>query len=154
MPRLSTLFALFLFVSGLHADTTDQYVRLLAGDHEFILELARTADSKRTGLMHRPDLAPAHGLLMMFHYDQRVPIWMKNVRFPLDVVWISADGVVVDKMTLPVCVPPDCEIFRPRRPARFVLEVGGGIFPLNRGDKVEIFNASGDSLLPPAPGQS
>ena len=32
---------------------------------------------------------------MVFDSDVHVPIWMKNVLFPLDVIWLAADGRVL-----------------------------------------------------------
>jgi len=88
---------------------------------------------------------------MIFDRDMRVPIWMKSMQFPIDVVWLSSNGTVIDLKTLPVCKEMPCEIYYPVCPARYVLEVGAGLFPLKRGDKVEIIDTSRDSLHPPIP---
>ena len=122
--------------------------RVKAGKQEFIVELADTKELQRRGLMNRETMPELHGLLMAFDYDRRAPIWMKNVKFPIDVVWLSSEGLVIDVKTLPVCKEAPCKVYYPVGPARFVLEVGAGLFQLNRGDKVEIIDASGDSLLP------
>jgi uncharacterized membrane protein (UPF0127 family) len=122
-----------------------------AADREFSVEIATTIEEKRLGLMYRRALPESHGLLMVFENDSSVPIWMKNVFVPLDVVWLSVRGQVIDRQTLPPCHQSPCPIYRPTRPARYVLEVGGGLFPLKVGDKVEIIDTSGDSLLPFAP---
>ncbi len=55
-------------------------------------------------------------------------------------------------MTLPVCQADPCQTYSPKMPARYVLEVTAGSFPLNIGDRVEIMRASSDSLLPPESG--
>ena len=126
--------------------------RVKAGKQEFLVELADTKELQRRGLMNRESMPESHGLLMTFDYDRRVPIWMKNVLFPIDVAWLSSSGLVIDVKTLPVCNRAPCKVYYPVRPARFVLEVGAGLFQLKRGDKVEIIDASGDSLLPPVSG--
>ena len=120
-----------------------------AGNQKFIVERAITREQQRRGLMDRESMHASRGLLMIFDRDKRTPIWMKNMRFPIDVVWLSSDGLVVDLKTLPVCKESPCKVYYPVGPARFVLEVGAGLFPLNRGDKVEIIDASRDSLHPP-----
>lgn len=126
--------------------------RVKAGKQEFLVELADTKELQRRGLMNRETMHESHGLLMTFDYDRRVPIWMKNMQFPIDVAWLSSGGLVIDIKTLPVCKEAPCKVYYPVRPVRFVLEVGAGLFQLNRGDKVEIIDASGDSLLPPVSG--
>ena len=95
--------------------------------------------------MWRDGLAQNEGLLIMLPRSQIIPVWMKNMRIALDVVWIAADGSIVDKRTLPVCVSMPCQIYRPERQALYVLEVGAGRFQLNVGDRVEINLTSRDS---------
>jgi|GEM_PF-2875405 len=142
-----------LLACALHslAMPTEPGCRVKAGDKEFIVERAVTREQQRLGLLNRKSLLESQGLLMIFDRDMRVPIWMKDMRFPIDVVWLSFDGTVIDLKTLPVCKEMPCKIFYPISPARYVLEVGAGLFPLNRGDKVEIIGTSRDSLHPPVP---
>jgi uncharacterized membrane protein (UPF0127 family) len=123
-----------------------------AGKTVFTVETAITPAEKRLGLMNRASLEQDRGLLMIFSHEDRVPIWMKNMLIPLDVVWISASGVIVDQATLPICRSERCDTYFPSHPASYVLEVSAGKFPLNIGDRVEIIEASGDSLLPPESG--
>ena len=143
--KLLTLTCLFYSVIVL-ANPSPNY-RVKAGGQEFQVEIADSREQKRLGLAHRRTMPASHGLLMTFAKDEIVPVWMKDMQFPLDVVWISANGVIVDLQTLPLCQQNPCPIFKPQQPARFVLEVGAGLFPLNRGDKVEIIDTSKDSLL-------
>lgn len=128
------------------------FYRVTAGNRIFIAQVAVTPAEKQLGLMYRSGLEPNTGLLMIFQREHRVPIWMKNMLIPIDVAWISSSGEVVDKMTLPLCHVNPCQTYSPRMPARYVLEVAAGSFPLNIGDRVEIMSASGDSLLPPESG--
>lgn len=144
--KLLTLACLFYSVIVLANAETPSY-RVKAGEQEFQVEIADSREQKRLGLAHRRTMPASHGLLMTFTKDKIIPVWMKDMQFPLDVVWISANGVIVDLQTLPLCQQSPCPIFKPRQPARFVLEVGAGLFPLNRGDKVEIIDASKDSVL-------
>lgn len=145
------LFSLLVTSTPINAEPGKSEIWLQAANRMFLLEIARSPEEKRTGLMYRRSMSPSHGLLMVFDRDSYVPIWMKNVLFPLDVIWLAADGRVLDRQTLPLCRQSPCPIYRPALPARYVLEVGAGLFPLNPGDKVEIIDSSGDSLLPFAP---
>lgn len=148
VTRLLVFFSLFsCAMLALSAPGELNYL-IKAGEREFLVELADTQELKRQGLMNRKTMPGSHGLLMIFKHDKLVPIWMKNMQFPIDVVWLSSEGVVIDIKTLPVCKEMPCKVFYPAQPARFVLEVGASLFPLNLGDKVEIIDASRDSLLP------
>jgi uncharacterized membrane protein (UPF0127 family) len=131
---------------------TPKFYEVRAGSMVFTVEAAITPAEKQLGLMNRARLGQDRGLLMIFNREYMVPIWMKNMLIPLDVVWISASGVVVDRATLPICRRAHCQSYVPSRPASYVLEVAAGKFPLNIGDRVEIIGASGDSLLPPESG--
>jgi uncharacterized protein len=155
-PALIIGLSLYLLSLALSA-TPDSGNELLfyqvrAGERVFTVEVAASPSQKQLGLMHRKSLRENGGLLMTFSGERKVSIWMKNVLIPLDVVWISSTGEVVDRKSLPVCRTNPCSIYQPALPARFVLEVAAGQFPLKIGDKVEIIDASGDSLLPPESG--
>ena len=120
--------------------------QIKAGRKTFTAELAVTRAQQRVGLMHRASLPPRRGLLMVLGQPRVISIWMKNVLIPLDVVWLDADGGIVDVRTLPICAAPPCPSFHPGKPASYVLEVNAGEFPLSRGGKVEI-------ILPDMPGK-
>ena len=120
------------------------YAQIKAGGKTFSAELAVTTAQQRVGLMHRSSLPQGRGLLMVMKEPRVVSIWMKNVLIPLDVVWIGAEGRIVDVRTLPICAVPPCPSYHPGKPASYVLEVNAGEFPLSRGGKVEI-------TMPPSP---
>jgi len=150
--KTATILNTVLIVSLLNAITfinaSDFTHRVIAGKQEFLVQTAVTRKQQQQGLMYRQNMPSSQGLLMIFERDTHVPIWMKNMFFPLDVAWMSADGVVVDLKTLPVCSQTPCPIFRSDQSARYVLEVGAGLFQLKQGDKVEIIDTSRDSLHP------
>ena len=133
------LSLLGLSLSGV-AQQTDApaYAQIKAGSKTFSAELATTRTQQRVGLMHRASLPRGQGLLMVMAEPRIVSIWMKNVLIPLDVVWLDADGGIVDVRTLPICAAAPCVSYHPGKPAKYVLEVGAGEFPLSRGGAVEI----------------
>lgn len=63
---------------------------------EFQVEVVASEDAKRRGLMYRDRLPPHRG--MFFCYDdepQRRSMWMPNMRFPLDIVWLDSSFKIV-----------------------------------------------------------
>ena len=91
------------------------------------LELAVTDVERAQGLMFRDDLAADAGMLFVFEADGRVPFWMKNTFIPLDMIWISATGEVVDVHAgVQPCRFDPCPNVEPSRPGRAVLEVNAG----------------------------
>lgn len=98
---------------------------LTVGDATLQVEIAQTAEQKITGLSYRPSLAEGRGMLFIFNTDGRHGIWMKDMQFPIDIIWIDAAMKVVhiEKSVAPDTYP---QAFTPPTPARYVLEVPAG----------------------------
>jgi uncharacterized membrane protein (UPF0127 family) len=62
----------------------------------FLAEVARTDQEKAKGLMYRTNLAKDRCMFFVYEEDGYHPIWMGNCRIALDVVWVKADGTVVE----------------------------------------------------------
>ncbi len=91
------------------------------------LELAITDQEKQLGLMFRDTLAADDGMLFIFNADGSLDFWMKNTFIPLDFVWLSAAGDVVDvRADVPPCRADPCPSYPSAKPARAVLEVNAG----------------------------
>jgi hypothetical protein len=63
---------------------------------EFQVEVVASEAAKKRGLMFRDRLPPHRG--MFFHYGdepKRRSMWMPNMRFPLDIVWLDSAFKIV-----------------------------------------------------------
>ena len=67
---------------------------VIAGRVHLTVELARTLEEQVRGLSGRPNLKPGWGMLFVYEHPHPVSIWMKDMRFPLDIVWIRAKRIV------------------------------------------------------------
>src|SRR5207253_237768 len=65
------------------------------GTKTFVLEVAQSEPQQQKGLMKRDSLPEDHGMLFVFSDEKPRAFWMKNVRFPLDIVFLDAKGKVV-----------------------------------------------------------
>ena len=92
--------------------------------HRFTVEIARTSDEMRHGLMFREHLAPDHGMLFLYDEDQIASFWMKDTLIPLDLLFIDRSGRIVRIHER--AVPLSTAIISSREPVRAVLEVNGG----------------------------
>ncbi len=91
------------------------------------LELAITGEERQLGLMFRDSLRPDGGMLFIFEADGPLQFWMKNTFIPLDFVWVSASGQVVNvRADVQPCRADPCPGYDPSKPARAVLEVNAG----------------------------
>lgn len=112
---------------------------LIAGRVSLTVELARTPMEQIRGLSGRPGLAPSHGMLFVYNRPQPVSIWMKDMRFPLDIVWIRDGRIVKIEKHAPPLTPAGPERIYTAT-ADLVLEVPAGFADRQRvriGDTVE-----------------
>jgi hypothetical protein len=98
---------------------------ILAGRVTVVAELARQPEEQILGLSNRPALAPGRGMLFLYERPQPVGIWMKDMRFPLDILWIREGRIVKIEKDAPPLVPGMAERVYTAT-ADLVLEVPAG----------------------------
>jgi len=104
----------------------DSATQLLIGDVIFDVEIVDTPETRQQGLSDREGLAPKTGMLFVFQEPDFHGIWMKDMQFPIDIIWLDGELIVVD--TAPNISPDSFPtIFYPSAPASYVLEVGAGV---------------------------
>lgn len=121
-------FAIFLRTGdGLLSHTPAELsaASVYVGGTPVYVTIADTTDEHRRGFSGMSAPAPNEGMLFVFDRDDTYGIWMKDMLFPIDIMWISADQQIVDlrENVAPETYP---EVFAPRTPARYVLEVPAG----------------------------
>ena len=105
--------------------------KVLIGEASFLVELADTQDKRARGLSRRESLDQGTGMIFLYEEVGRLTFWMKDMYFPLDMLWIGGDCTVAD-ISVQVQPPePDQsnrELHRisPNQPALHVLEINGG----------------------------
>jgi uncharacterized membrane protein (UPF0127 family) len=113
----------------------------LAQDY-YQIELATTVTQRRLGLMHRSQLGPRQGLLLVYPQAGDHRIWMKNMLIPLRVYWIDASSDVIGIQRLEPCYAEPCPVYAVAGDSQYVLELGDYTHRLDVGDKIE--NIRGD----------
>lgn len=92
------------------------------------VELADTPQKHEKGLMFRERLADDRGMLFVFELEGPYSFWMKNVRFPLDIIWFDENRkAVFIARNLQPCETSIWPSYTPDRNAKYVLEVNGGL---------------------------
>ena len=98
---------------------------LTIGNTTLQAEIAQTEKQKMIGLSHRKTLAEGHGMLFIFNTNDKHGIWMKDMHFPIDIIWIDTTMKVIhiEQNISPNTYP---QTFTPPTPARYILEVPAG----------------------------
>ena len=106
----------------------------------FNVEIAKTIEERRIGLMYRKKLLNNEGMLFIFPREKIIQLWMKNTYIPLDVIFISESKVIVD-------IKKNMEklseiIVKSKVKSKYALEFNAGLInklDIEIGDKV-LFN--------------
>ena len=127
--KLSCVWALVacvVFYSGALANCADDHVHLSGswGSAKFTVEVADTDAERTQGLMFRENLAKFESMLFVYDNPQQVAFWMKNTLIPLDILYFTAEGVLLDIREN--AAPGDLVPFRSSGPVQYVLEVNAG----------------------------
>jgi uncharacterized membrane protein (UPF0127 family) len=95
-------------------------------DIPLVVEIAQTTKQWEKGLSGRSDLGDLDGMLFVFsHYH--VPIfWMKDMTFPIDMIWISGGKVVDITLSAKVETGDKLPTYSPRVPVNMILETRAG----------------------------
>lgn len=110
---------------------------LRIGDISMQVAIADSPQERERGLSGRNSLQ-LHGMLFVFDSSDYYDVWMKNMRFPIDVIWISEDLRVVGitEGLRPESYP---RIFEPPQPVRYFVETNihfAESFGIDIGDTV------------------
>jgi uncharacterized protein len=91
------------------------------------VELMLNDQDRAMGLMFRPSLPSDRGLLFVFDHADFHGFWMKNCRFPIDMVWLDeSHKVVYVAEAVPPCRSDPCAVYSPMQRALYVVEMNAG----------------------------
>ncbi len=91
------------------------------------VSVAATEATRERGLSGRESLKADEGMLFVFGGTDTYAFWMKDMRFPIDILWIR-NGQLVD-ITTDAAIPvagQELPLYFPRVPVDHVLEVSAG----------------------------
>lgn len=112
--------------------TTPTHYVVTVGNTTVHAEVANTPAERETGLMNRTALNENAGMLFVFETEQQQSFWMNNMRFPLDIVFITADMRVLEiYQSVPPCTGDPCALYTSSAPIKYALEVNSGFSERN-----------------------
>lgn len=102
------------------------------------IELATTPAEHVKGLSDRKEIGST-GLLFIFPNTDKHGIWMKDMQFSIDILWLDKDYKVIhiEKNVSPITFP---KIFYPPTPSKYVFEADSGFvskYKIEVGQKLD-----------------
>jgi uncharacterized membrane protein (UPF0127 family) len=108
------------------------------------VDLAKTPEQHAKGLSIKNTLNESEGMLFIFDTPKAHSFWMKDMKFPIDIIWISSDNKIVhiEKNLQPCTFFLICTSYSPHANSKYVLEVPSNYTTKNNiivGDRVDFF---------------
>lgn len=122
--------------------TTQNYQsRVVVNGKTYNVAVSDTSYTKMKGLSGKTSLAQNQGMIFVFEEPGIEGFWMKDMNFPIDIIWIDENLAVnhIEKSVSPATYPT---ILYPESKAKYVLEVSAGqsdVIGLKLGDKIEFY---------------
>ncbi|MFH0856299.1 MAG: DUF192 domain-containing protein [bacterium] len=112
-------------------------------DNKINIEIVNTDETRYKGLSGRENLCADCGMLFVFNDLRERYFVMRDMNFPLDIIWIKENRVIkIDKNLSPEGHNP-VNIYSPSEPIDMVLEVNGGFCDrkgIKEGEEIKIRN--------------
>ena len=90
------------------------------------LEVARSLQEQKKGLMFRPRLNDDHGMLFILDNQRKISIWMRNTLIPLDLIFISNSKIVNLYKNVPPCPFSECKEYQSITSVDSIIELNAG----------------------------
>jgi uncharacterized protein len=95
--------------------------------HTFFVEIASTPEEQTKGLSGHPPIKDNEGMLFIFTDSIPRTFWMKNMLYPLDIIWINDNKIINISKRLPPEGETPKNKYYSEKSANSVLEINGGL---------------------------
>lgn len=115
---------------------------------EIVVEIAKTAEERKVGLTKYDTLGKNQGMFFTFEEKDVKPVfWMKDMKFPIDIIWIDDGKIIEITKDVPVARQGLAEAkipkYQPAQTVDYVLEVAANEaarLGIKVGDSIQIPN--------------
>lgn len=118
--------------------------KIKINEHTFNIEIADDEKIRGKGLSYRDSLPDDSGMLFVFNKPAFYSFWMKDMKFPLDFIWIKDDTIVDISENIPVpttSILEELPTYTPKSAVDKVLELNSGKvneIKAKIGDKIKL----------------
>ncbi len=106
-------------------------------------ELVMSDQARAQGLSGRSNLNENQGMLFVFNTSGYYPFWMKEMNFPIDIVWLNKNWEIID-LTENLAPETYPNTVSSQAPAQYVLEIKAGMVKklgIKIGQKIKTLNS-------------
>ncbi|OGY26301.1 MAG: hypothetical protein A2Z42_04365 [Candidatus Woykebacteria bacterium RBG_19FT_COMBO_43_10] len=142
---LLLIFPIFIFASTQKKSSEpkvgEKYLTLEINGTRITAEIAKTPREVARGLSGRDSLGETNGMLFYLGSRRNATFWMKDMKFPIDIIWIDKEIIVYIVENAPVPTQNNIPAYTPDKLATHVLEVNAGFVSehnIRIGDSIEI----------------
>ena len=124
---LLILLGVLLVAQVLYSNLSEPKAVMHIAGSRFEVRVADDQKSRTQGLSGTSHMPADEAMLFIFDSNDKWSIWMKDMNYPIDIVWLNEEKRVVDFATnvQPSSYPN--KTFTPKEEARYVLEFKSGI---------------------------
>lgn len=128
---LAILLGVFVFVNMSGSTLSSFFSRsahATIDKQTFTLLQAKSEKDKQIGLSTRQSIAQNQGMIFIFDKPEYYGFWMKNMKFPLDIIFLKDKKIVTIFSNVPNPKSPTDQlpIYSPTSPADTVIELRAG----------------------------
>ncbi|MBI2545412.1 MAG: DUF192 domain-containing protein [Candidatus Aenigmarchaeota archaeon] len=127
---IPVMLAILFILKLVPTETTYKTVRI--GNTTIRAEVADTLQKQTEGLIGRNSLSSNNGMLFIFNTENYPGIWMFNMSFPIDIIWINKDMKITDIVQDAKPCMLNCTTYLPSEKSLYVLEVNSGFTTKNK----------------------
>jgi uncharacterized membrane protein (UPF0127 family) len=116
---------------------------ITSNNHTFKLTVVKTQKDQEIGLSKYTSLPQDQGMLFLFDKPDFYNFWMKNMKFPIDIIFIRDNTIVTvaENVQPPKSTTDNLPTYPPEAPVDKVLEISAGLskkYNIKKGDTVKI----------------
>lgn len=138
------IFVSVLLISSVYFLKNDKYdvdlKKLVIADQIIKIKIADSNEERIKGLSNTEKLDEDSGLWFIFDKEDYYGIWMNDMNYSIDVIWVDKNRRVVhfEQNLSPETYP---KVFKPKNKALYILEINAGLIKksgIKIGDEINI----------------
>ncbi|MBP9719489.1 MAG: DUF192 domain-containing protein [Candidatus Levybacteria bacterium] len=116
-------------------------------NQSYTIDVVKTPKEKQIGLSGKKSIPLNYGMYFPFEKADYYAFWMKDMKFPIDIIFIRENKIVTIHDSVPFATSDtnNLPLYQPDEPADAVLEITAGLSKKNgfiKGDTITFKNLS------------